>query len=91
MCKKYEKYDVDKHKDKDPNVVSGGDDAFASLYGVVEADTDAASQVCLCLCLCLCVHGGRGWWKGSFLVCLKNVFLLCSDCWEKNWSERKRK
>ncbi|KAK4593786.1 hypothetical protein RGQ29_017753 [Quercus rubra] len=44
MCKKYEKYDVDKHKDKDPNVVSGGDDAFASLYGVVEADTDAASQ-----------------------------------------------
>ena len=49
MCKKYKKYDVDKHKDKDPNVVSGGDDAFASLYGVVEADTDAASQVCLCL------------------------------------------
>lgn len=42
MCKKYEKYDVDKHKDKDPNVVSGGDDAFARLYGVVEADTNAA-------------------------------------------------
>ena len=29
-------------KDKDPNVVSGGDDAFARLYGVVEADTNAA-------------------------------------------------
>uniref|UniRef100_A0A7N2LHE3 Uncharacterized protein n=1 Tax=Quercus lobata TaxID=97700 RepID=A0A7N2LHE3_QUELO len=41
---KYEKYDVDKHKDKDPSVVSGGDDAFARLYGVVEADTDAAFQ-----------------------------------------------
>ncbi|XP_050280872.1 syntaxin-71-like [Quercus robur] len=38
------KYDVDKHKDKDPSVVSGGDDAFARLYGVVEADTDAAFQ-----------------------------------------------
>nr|POE46339.1 syntaxin-73 [Quercus suber] len=42
--KKYEKYDVYKHKDKDPNVVSGGDDAFARLYGVAEADTDAAFQ-----------------------------------------------
>ncbi|KAL0008365.1 hypothetical protein SO802_009867 [Lithocarpus litseifolius] len=44
ICKKFEKYDVDKHKDKEPNVVSGGDDSFARLYGVVEADTDAAFQ-----------------------------------------------
>ncbi|KAM4071621.1 hypothetical protein ACJW30_11G072400 [Castanea mollissima] len=44
ICKKYEKYDVDKHKDKDHNVVSGGHDAFALLYGVVEADTIAAFQ-----------------------------------------------
>ncbi|KAL4599132.1 hypothetical protein ACB092_11G105400 [Castanea dentata] len=44
ICKKYEKYDVDKHKDEDHNVVSGGHDAFARLYGVVEADTIAAFQ-----------------------------------------------
>lgn len=41
ICKKYEKYDVDKQKDL--NVA--GDDAFACLYAVVEADLDAALQV----------------------------------------------
>lgn len=41
ICKKYEKYDVDKQKDN--NVA--GDDAFARLYGVVEADLDSALQV----------------------------------------------
>lgn len=40
ICKKYEKYDVDKQKDL--NVA--GDDAFACLYAVVEADLDAALQ-----------------------------------------------
>ncbi|XP_044501366.1 syntaxin-71-like [Mangifera indica] len=40
ICKKYEKYDVDKQKDN--NVA--GDDAFARLYGVVEADLDSALQ-----------------------------------------------
>ncbi|XP_057984149.1 syntaxin-71-like [Malania oleifera] len=40
ICKKYDKYDVDKQKDL--NVT--GDDAFARLYGVVEADIDAALQ-----------------------------------------------
>eukprot|EP00257_Ricinus_communis_P023592 XP_015583620.1 syntaxin-71 [Ricinus communis] len=38
ICKKYDKYDVGKQKDL--NVA--GDDAFARLYGVVEADLDSA-------------------------------------------------
>lgn len=41
ICKKYEKYDIDKHKEA--NVT--GDDAFARLYGVVESEIDAALQV----------------------------------------------
>ncbi|XP_027365275.1 syntaxin-71-like [Abrus precatorius] len=40
ICKKYDKYDVDKHKD--PNV--SGDDAFARLYAVVDADIEALLQ-----------------------------------------------
>ncbi|KAK3194762.1 hypothetical protein Dsin_026072 [Dipteronia sinensis] len=40
ICKKYDKYDIDKQKDL--NVA--GDDAFARLYGVVEADLDAALE-----------------------------------------------
>ncbi|KAJ9188310.1 hypothetical protein P3X46_003678 [Hevea brasiliensis] len=40
ICKKYEKYDVDKQKDL--NVA--GDDAFARLYCVIEVDLDAALQ-----------------------------------------------
>lgn len=43
ICKKYDKYDVDKRKDTSVP----GDDTFARLYGVVEADADAALQVCL--------------------------------------------
>lgn len=42
ICQKYDKYDIDKRKDL--NDVSG-DDAFARLYGVVEADLEAALQV----------------------------------------------
>lgn len=41
ICRKYEKYDVDKHKEL--NVA--GDDAFARLYGVFEADVEVAIQV----------------------------------------------
>ncbi|WCJ22756.1 syntaxin of plants 71 [Euphorbia peplus] len=40
ICKKYDKYDVEKHKDL--NVA--GDDAFARLYAVVEADLDATVE-----------------------------------------------
>ncbi|XP_031391308.1 syntaxin-71-like [Punica granatum] len=40
ICKKYDKYDVDKQKE--PNVA--GDDAFARLYGVIEADVESAVQ-----------------------------------------------
>ncbi len=41
ICKKYDKYDVEKQKDL--NVA--GDDAFARLYAVVEADIESALQV----------------------------------------------
>ncbi|KAF8042497.1 hypothetical protein BT93_A0968 [Corymbia citriodora subsp. variegata] len=41
ICKKYDKYDVEKHKDS--NNVSG-EDAFARLYAAVEADVEAAEQ-----------------------------------------------
>lgn len=41
ICKKYDKYDVDKQKDLNVS----GDDAFARLYAVVEADIEAALQV----------------------------------------------
>ncbi|GMN44977.1 hypothetical protein TIFTF001_014163 [Ficus carica] len=41
ICKKYDKYDVEKHKEAD-NIV--GVDAFASLYGVVEAELDSVLQ-----------------------------------------------
>ncbi|KAF8397668.1 hypothetical protein HHK36_016589 [Tetracentron sinense] len=40
ICKKYDKYDIDKQKDLNVS----GDDAFARLYGAVEADIDAALQ-----------------------------------------------
>ncbi|XP_022757412.1 syntaxin-71-like [Durio zibethinus] len=40
ICKKYEKYDIDKQKEA--NVT--GDDAFARLYGTVESELDAALQ-----------------------------------------------
>ncbi|KAF3441529.1 hypothetical protein FNV43_RR15443 [Rhamnella rubrinervis] len=39
ICKKYDKYDVDKHRESD-NV--SGDDAFARLYGAFESQLDAA-------------------------------------------------
>lgn len=45
ICKKYDKYDVDKHRESD-NV--SGDDAFARLYGAVEANVDTALQVSHC-------------------------------------------
>lgn len=40
ICKKYEKYDIDKQKDLNVN----GDDAFARLYAAVEADIATALQ-----------------------------------------------
>lgn len=58
ICKKYDKYDVDKQKEL--NVY--GDDAFARLYGVVQADLDAALQVTL----------------SSLILTLTTVFFFCS-------------
>ncbi|PON97336.1 t-SNARE [Trema orientale] len=43
ICRKYDKYDVDKHKEAADNF-HGGDDAFARLYSVVEAELDSALQ-----------------------------------------------
>nr|DAD27966.1 TPA_asm: hypothetical protein HUJ06_029434 [Nelumbo nucifera] len=40
ICKKYDKYDIDKQKDLNVS----GDDAFARLYATVEADIEAALQ-----------------------------------------------
>lgn len=41
ICKKYDKYDVEKQRETNVS----GDDAFARLYGAVEADIEAALQV----------------------------------------------
>lgn len=41
ICKKYDKYDVEKQRDL--NVA--GDDAFARLYAAVESDIETALQV----------------------------------------------
>ncbi|KAK3226494.1 hypothetical protein Dsin_006356 [Dipteronia sinensis] len=38
ICKKYDRYDIEKQKDANVS----GDDAFARLYGTVEADIEAA-------------------------------------------------
>ncbi|KAK4755284.1 hypothetical protein SAY87_009041 [Trapa incisa] len=40
ICKKYDKYDIDRQKESNVS----GDDAFARLYTVVEADIEAAVQ-----------------------------------------------
>ncbi|XP_065868189.1 syntaxin-72-like [Euphorbia lathyris] len=40
ICKKYDKYDVDKQREQNPL----GDDAFANLYSSVESAIDAAIQ-----------------------------------------------
>lgn len=41
ICHKYDKYDVEKHRDANVS----GEDAFARLYSVVEADIEAALEV----------------------------------------------
>lgn len=41
ICKKYDKYDVEKQRDLNIS----GDDAFARLYATVESDIEAALQV----------------------------------------------
>jgi len=41
ICKKYDKYDVEKHRDSNIS----GDDAFAKLYASVDADIEALLQV----------------------------------------------
>ena len=48
ICKKYNKYDIEKQKDL--NVA--GDDAFAHLYATVKANLESALQVpCISLSL----------------------------------------
>ncbi|KAH7657590.1 syntaxin of plants SYP7 protein [Dioscorea alata] len=42
ICKKYEKYDVEKHRGDASS--TGGDDAFARLYASVESDIDSALE-----------------------------------------------
>lgn len=50
ICKKYDKYDIDKQKDSNIS----GDDAFARLYAVVEADIEAALEVILAFIVTCC-------------------------------------
>ncbi|KAI3693391.1 hypothetical protein L6452_33226 [Arctium lappa] len=42
ICKKYEKYDIDKQKDANNNI--NGNDAFAGLYTAIESDLDLALE-----------------------------------------------
>ncbi|KAL7170120.1 hypothetical protein ACSBR2_035052 [Camellia fascicularis] len=42
ICKKYDKYDFDKHKHLN---LSASNDAFTRLYAAVDSDIDAALQV----------------------------------------------
>lgn len=45
ICKEYDKYDVEKLKESNKKAFS--DDAFARLYGLVEAELEEALQVIL--------------------------------------------
>lgn len=42
ICKKYEKYDVDKQRERNGT----GDDAFTRLYDTVESEIEGAIRVC---------------------------------------------
>lgn len=42
LCKKYEKYDLEKQREAD---ALSGQDQFAKLYTVIEADIEATLQV----------------------------------------------
>lgn len=52
ICKKYDKYDVDKLNASNVS----GDDAFARLYASIESDIDSAVQVSLSLSLSLHIY-----------------------------------
>ena len=43
ICKKYEKYDIDKLKDANNNI--NVNDAFTSLYTAIESDLDRVIEV----------------------------------------------
>jgi len=47
ICKKYDKYDVDKQRDS--AALSAADDPFARFYSEFESNVDAALQVSLSL------------------------------------------
>ncbi|KVH91114.1 hypothetical protein Ccrd_006868, partial [Cynara cardunculus var. scolymus] len=42
ICKKYDKYDIDKQKEANKNIY--GNDAFAGLYTAIESDLDQALE-----------------------------------------------
>lgn len=43
ICKKYDKYDVDKQRE----LGASGDDAFSRLYASIDSDIEAVLRVCL--------------------------------------------
>ena len=69
ICKKYDKYDIDKQKDA--NIA--GDDAFARLYSAIQSDIEAALQVTINFSLSLSLF----WVSNS--LCLLGVYCysLC--------------
>ena len=53
LCKKYEKYDLDKQRAADS---VSGHDQFLKLYTLVEADIEASLQVFVCVCMYVWCH-----------------------------------
>ena len=49
ICKKYEKYDVDKQRELN---AGAGDDAFTRLYDNIEIEIEAALRVCSLFVYC---------------------------------------
>jgi len=45
ICKKYDKYDIDKHRE----IGASGDDAFSRLFTSIDSDIEAVLRVCLLL------------------------------------------
>lgn len=52
ICKKYDKYDIEKQRELNAH----GDDAFARLYATFEDQIDTTFQVFHVLCINLCVR-----------------------------------
>lgn len=86
ICKKYDKYDIEKHRDQNVS----GDDAFSRLYSTVDNDIETALEVGNDLFHCLfflitslpsCL---------LFLFFKKSVYDCLAICRRRSWQGRKR-